>query len=139
MSCQLIGLARLGRDAELRYTNAGEPVANLSLAFNWGRKGEDGKRPTTWVEAALWGKLAEAIAQYLLKGTSAFVVLDDVHIETFHRRDGGDGHKLVGRVSTIEMAGAATQAHPQQTTKPAGNPKPQTGTRFDDMDDDIPF
>ena len=45
---QLIGLARLGRDAEIRFTNDGEPVASLSLAFEHGRRGTDGKRTTQW-------------------------------------------------------------------------------------------
>ena len=39
----LTGLARIGKDAELRYTASNEPVANISLAFNYGRKGEDRK------------------------------------------------------------------------------------------------
>ena len=34
----LTGLARIGKDAGLRYTASNEPVANLSLAFNYGRK-----------------------------------------------------------------------------------------------------
>lgn len=145
MACQLIGLARLGRDAELRYTQSGDPVAALSLAFTYGRKGEDGKRPSQWVDAAIWGKLAEAITPYLKKGGSVFVVLDDVHIETFQKRDGGEGHKLAGRVSTIELAGGTQQPQaPAASQRPASRPAPQrasqpTGTGFDDMDDDIPF
>lgn len=143
MSCQLIGLARLGRDAELRYTQSGDPVAALSLAFSYGRKGEDGKRPTQWVDAAIWGKLAEAITPYLTKGAAVFVVLDDVHIETFQKRDGGEGHKLAGRVSTIELAGVPQAQDPKPAPKPAPASKPaprqQTGTGFDDMDDDIHF
>ena len=51
----LTGLARIGKDAELRYTASNEPVANISLAFNYGRKGDDGKRPTQWIEASMWG------------------------------------------------------------------------------------
>ena len=39
------GLARLGRDAEIRTTSQGESVATLALAFSYGRKGSDGKRP----------------------------------------------------------------------------------------------
>lgn len=143
MSCQLIGLARLGRDAELRYTQSGDPVAALSMAFSYGRKGEDGKRPTQWVDAAIWGKLAEAITPYLTKGAAVFVVLDDVHIETFQKRDGGEGHKLAGRVSTIELAGVPQAQDPKPAPKPAPASKPaprqQTGTGFDDMVDDIPF
>jgi len=142
---QLFGLARLGRDAEVRYTTDGQPVANLSLAFNYGRKGEDGKRPTQWVEGALWGKLAEAIGAYLTKGTSVAITLDDVHIETFERSDGSSGHKLVGRVSAIELAGggdrgaAAPPPAQRPAAKPAQKPAPRAPTGFDDMDDDIPF
>ena len=38
------GLARLGRDAEIRTTSQGESVATLALAFSYGRKGSDGNR-----------------------------------------------------------------------------------------------
>ena len=64
----MIGLARLGRDAEIRTTSQGDSVATLALAFSYGRKGSDGNRPTQWVDAALWGKRAEALAPYLTKG-----------------------------------------------------------------------
>ena len=59
------GLARLGRDAELRTTQTGESVARLSLAFSYGKKGADGKRPTEWVEGSLWGQRAQALAPHL--------------------------------------------------------------------------
>lgn len=99
----LTGLARIGKDAELRYTASNEPVANLSLAFNYGRKGDDGKRPTQWIEASMWGKRAESLAPHLLKGKQVDVVLEEPHIETFEGRN-GTGHKLVGRVLSIEFA-----------------------------------
>ena len=138
---QLFGLARLGRDAELRTTAQGEHVAGLSLAFSYGRKGQDGKRPTQWVDGALWGKLAEAISPYLVKGSSVSVTLDDVHIETFRKADGTDGIKLAGRVSSIELAGGNQTA---QAPRAAPTPRPQpkaapAGSGFDDMNDDIPF
>ena len=82
------GLARLGRDAEIRTTSQGESVATLALAFSYGRKGSDGNRPTQWVDAALWGKRAEALAPYLLKGGLVSVSLEDVHIETFEGKNG---------------------------------------------------
>lgn len=150
MACQLIGLARLGRDAELRYTTDNTPVASLSLAFSYGRKGENDKRPTQWVDASMWGKLAESLCEYLLKGSAVFVVLDDVHIQTFQLREGGEGHKLVGKVATIELAGGGQQSRapapaPAPASRPASRSAPQrqappkTNTGFDDMDDDIPF
>ena len=78
---KMIGLARLGRDAEVRTTSQGESVATLALAFSYGRKGSDGKRPTQWVDGALWGKRAEALAPYLLKGGLVSVLLEEVHLE----------------------------------------------------------
>ncbi len=140
------GLGRVGRDVELRYTPDGSAVANVSLAFNWGKKGDDGKRSTTWVDAALWNKQAEALAAHLIKGTAVAVTLSDVHIETFQARDGTPGSKIVARVDSLEFAGggqqqgAAPAQAPARAPAPAPRPAaPKTATGFDDMDDDIPF
>lgn len=143
---QGFGRAILGRTVELRYTPDGTPVANLSLAFSYGRKGEDGKKPTTWVDASLWGKQAEALAPYLVKGQSLAVVVEDLHVETFKRQDGTLGSKIAGRVLSIEFAAPAPRqegdapAPPAKPTvqKPAAKPA-AAPTGFDDMDDDIPF
>lgn len=139
---QLFGLARLGRDAEVRFTTGGDPVASLSLAFSYGRKGDDGKRPTQWVDGALWGKLAEALAPYLLKGSQVSVTVDDIHIEHFRKSDGTPAVKLAGRVTSIELAAAGgdRQAAPPPPTVKRPAPAPaSTGTSFDDLDSDIPF
>lgn len=142
----ITGLARIGKDAELRYTSNNEAVINISLAFNYGRKDTDGKRPTQWVEASLWGKRAETLAPYLLKGKQVDVVLEEPHIETFEGKN-GTGHKFVGRVLTIEFASdgqrqdGQQQSAPaqQQRQAPAPRPQQQAGG-FGDFDDmDIPF
>lgn len=135
------GLARLGRDAEIRTTSQGESVATLALAFSYGRKGGDGKRPTQWVDAALWGKRAEALAPYLLKGGLVSVSLEDVHIETFDGKN-GPGSKLAARVVDVELAStkqdsAAPAPAPRAAPRPA--PAPAGGHGFEDMDSDIPF
>lgn len=138
---QAFGLARLGRDAALRSTPQGDQVATLSLAFAFGRKGQDGKRPVQWVEGALWGKRAEALQPYLTKGSQVAVTLEDVHIQTFKRQDGAECFKLVGRVEALDLAGGAPQAPaaPPPAPRPAPKPPGSAGSGFDDMDDDIPF
>lgn len=140
---QGFGLARLGRDCEVRFTSSGEAVANLSLAFTYGKKGDDGKRPTQWVDASLWGKRAEALSPYLLKGGLISVTLEDVHIETYKGAN-GEGHKLAARVVNIELAGGgekqAASPAPRQQRPAANQPAsgaPTTGTGFDDLDGDI--
>lgn len=133
------GLARLGRDAELRYTSNGDTVATLALAFTRRVKGE---KLTQWVDGALWGKRAESLAPYLLKGGLVAVTLEDVHIETFTSQK-GDGHKLAGRVIDVELAGGGERtAAPAPRQAPAPRPAPATapmGSGFDDLDSDIPF
>lgn len=141
---QLIGLCRLGRDAEVKYTQGGKAVANLSLAFNYGLKDANGKNPSQWIDASLWGDRAEKLSQYLTKGTHLYVILTDPHIETFTKRDGGDGFKLAAMVNVIEFAGSKQEA--KQETQAAERPrpsapetKPSLPGNVQDMDDDIPF
>ena len=57
---------RLGKDAQLRRTQAGDPVLGFSVAVDH-RAGRE--KHTMWFECAVWGKRAEALEQYLTKGT----------------------------------------------------------------------
>jgi len=140
---QLFGMARLGRDAELRYTQDGTAVASLALAFDYGKRGQDGRRPTQWVEASIWRQRAESLAPHLLKGTRLSVVVDDVHVETFQKNDGTQGVKLVGVVSTIEFGGSpqATGQTPQPTQQRQAAPQQSrpAPASLADMSDDVPF
>lgn len=145
----LTGLFTLGRDAELRSTNNGDQVATLALAYNYGRKGQDGKQPTQWVDAALWGDRAAKTVEYLTKGKQINAVLSDVHIQTFRKSDGSDGFKLAARVNDFEFArgprqeNAAPPAQAPQRRAPAPAPaQRRSGSGFDDMSsdlEDIPF
>lgn len=131
MSVKLIGVARLGQDAELRHLANGTAVCNLSLAYNFGKKAVDGKRPSQWVEAALFGERAESLAKFLVKGTSLFIDLRDVHVETYQKRDGSSGSKLTGLVDSLEFAG----------NRPGNDAPSKPARKSSDFDDesDIPF
>lgn len=136
------GLARIGKDAEVRFTPGGTAVANVSLAFTYGKKGEDGKRPTQWVDASIWGQRAEPMAPYLLKGKQIVAYLEDVHLQTYTKGDGTQNTKMVARLADLEFVSDGSDHKPTQKpqneaqSRPA--PAPQ-GSGFDDMDDDIPF
>jgi single-strand DNA-binding protein len=152
----LTGLMRLGRDAELRYLADSTAVANLSLAYNYGRKGQDGNRPTQWIEAAIFGKQAEALSQYLLKGTLHSFILNDVRIEEYQKKDGSAGTKLAARVQDVELGprqGGNSESMPAQNSAGSANsrsggfennpprerkPQPQSQS-FDDLESDLPF
>ena len=72
---KVILVGRLGRDPEVRYTGAGQAVANFSLATDESYRDRNGERQkrTEWHKIVLWGKQAEIAQQYLKKGSLIFV------------------------------------------------------------------
>ena len=72
---KVILVGNLGRDAELRYTPGGSPVATLNLATTeiWNDKGGQRQEKTEWHRVVLWGKTAESLNEYLTKGKQIYV------------------------------------------------------------------
>jgi len=138
----LIDVGRIGRDAEVRYTPSGDAVANLAIACDYGRKGPDGKRPTQWVDATLWGKQAEALAPYLVKGQQVYFQMEDAHIETYEKTGGTQGVKLTGRIGSLKLVGSApqaTQGQQRSQQRQATPQQPQQTPDYGEFEDDIPF
>ena len=133
------GLARIGKDAEVRYTPGSTAVANVSLAFTYGKKGEDGKRPTQWVDASLWGQRAEGMEPYLLKGKQIVAYLEDVHLQTYTKGDGTTNTKMVARLADLEFVSDGSDHKPTQKPQSAPQSKPTQDSGFDDFPDDVPF
>jgi single-strand DNA-binding protein len=63
----LVLVGRLVEDSELRFTKDGTPVSKFRIANNYyqGKGKEDG---VSFFDVTLWGKQAEALNPYLLKG-----------------------------------------------------------------------
>ena len=140
----LTGLFTLGRDAETRVTQNGTTVITLAVAYNYGRKGDDGKRPSQWVRASMFGKQAEALIPYLTKGKQVSLVIRDLHIATFQKQDGSTGTSLEGVADFDDFArkpkeaGDAPAPAPKPAPRPA--PPPSAGSGFDEFDGaDVPF
>ena len=140
----LTGLFTLGRDAETRVTQNGTTVITLAVAYNYGRKGDDGKKPSQWVRASIFGKQAEALIPYLTKGKQVSLVIRDLHIATFQKQDGSTGTSLEGVADFDDFArkpkeaGDAPAPAPKPAPRPA--PPPSAGSGFDEFDSsDVPF
>ena len=63
--CEILG--RLGQDPELRYTQSGTAVVNLSVATD-DYRGPNQDTETDWHRVTVWGKSAEAVNNYVSKG-----------------------------------------------------------------------
>ena len=134
-------LVRLGRDAEVRYTPKGDPVASLAMVYDVGFG--DSKRGQ-WIDGTLWGKRAESLGPYLTKGTQVVLYADDVELEQFMKKDGTPGAKLKCRVSDLSLISGQSQQAPQQQRQQqqqqqARQQAPQQQQGQGEEFEDIPF
>ncbi len=74
MSPQII-VGNLGRDPDMRYTPAGKPVTDFSVAVNRQFTGANGQavKDVVWFRVSTWGKQAEICNQHLKKGAKVLV------------------------------------------------------------------
>ena len=127
-------MGNITRDIELRYTPKGTAVADIGLAVNRVRTGENGERieETTFVDVTLWGRTAEVAHQYAGKGHPLFVE-GRLHMDTWvDKATGGNRSKLKVVADNIQLMGtrsSAGNAAPQQQTAPQQQPyaQPQGG------------
>jgi single-strand DNA-binding protein len=68
-------IGHLGQDPEIRYTPAGLPVVNFSVATDEAYLDKEGKRQerAEWHRIVVIGKLAVTCNEYLKKGRQVFV------------------------------------------------------------------
>ena len=70
----IVIMGRLARDPELRYTQAGTPVASFRLAVERDFKDKGtGERITDWIDVTAWSYTAEFVSKYFTKGRVAVV------------------------------------------------------------------
>lgn len=91
-------VGNLGRDPELRYTPAGQPVTDLSVATKETWKDQAGEKQdrTTWWKISVWGKQAETCNQFLTKGSRVLVEGtirgdENGNPRTYQKKDGTTG------------------------------------------------
>ena len=156
---KVILVGNLGRDPEIRRTQDGRPIAQLSVATseNWRDKttGER-KEKTEWHRVVIFSEgLAKIAEQYLKKGSKVYL---EGALQTRKWQD-KDGHYkyttevvLQGFNSTLTMldgkGGGAGGSAESSEDFGSGGPAPaaarerkpaMAGGGRDDMDDEIPF
>ena len=103
---KVILVGNLGRDAEIRYTSGGTAVATLSLATTdvWTDKGGQRQEKTEWHRVVLWGKTAETLQEYLLKGRQIYVE-GRLQTRQWDDRDGNKRYTTETRADRVVLLG----------------------------------
>lgn len=159
-------MGRLGRDPEVRYTQAGRPVASFSLAVDRDFKDKaSGERVTDWIPVVAWEARAKFVQQYFRKGQlavvegrlqirdwtdkdggkrrSAEVIADQVYFGDSKRDSDGGGYSNAGYASGGGYSGGyAAPSAPAPSAAPSGYGVPSGGDQFAELSDDdgeLPF
>ena len=140
---KVILVGNLGRDAEIRHTSGGTAVATLSLATTdvWTDKGGQRQEKTEWHRVVLWGKTAETLQEYLLKGRQIYVE-GRLQTRQWDDRDGNKRYTTETRADRVVLlggrgsggGGGGDASRNDDTGRPAGSGEPSELT-----EDDIPF
>ena len=105
---RIILIGNLGKDAELRATPGGKSVATTSIAINDpAKKDESGNPGTEWYRLKIWGKTADNISKFLLKGKQVYVE-GRLSIQTWKDREGKDRYTPEVSVDQILLLGSAS-------------------------------
>ena len=123
----------LGRDAEVRFLANGDAVCSFSLADSQGKD-----KATIWWSASLFGKRAESLAPYLLKG-GAVTVSGNVSEREWNDKDGQKRKSMDIRVSDVALQGGRKDEAPRAAPQAARAPEPRGTFQTNDDFDNIPF
>ena len=121
---KVIILGRLGGDPETRYLPSGDAVCNFSVATSekWKDKstGEQQER-TEWHRCSAFGRTAEVIAEYFLKGSEIYLE-GKLQTRKWQAQDGTDKYSTEIRVDSFSFTGGSTQPDDGgQSTRGADN------------------
>jgi single-strand DNA-binding protein len=120
-------VGRIGQDAELKHLANGTGVVNFSVATS--KRLKDDKEETQWHRCTLYGKLADAISQYLKKGTQVYLEGETRH-RKYTTKAGVEAYVTEVIVEKMELLGGKPKA--------AQEMKPEDDT-YSGPSGDIPF
>lgn len=141
-------IGNLAADSELKVTQGGTSVLKFRMGCSesYTDKAGEKQQKTEWVSCVLWGKVADSLHRYLLKGKQVFVE-GKLQTTSWEDKDGTKRYKTEVNVASIKLlgSGGASERRPPRED-PSDPPKPDNRRTFDYdedgnavTDDDLPF
>jgi single-strand DNA-binding protein len=148
---KVILIGRLGRDAEIKYTPNGTPVANFSIATDESFKDRNGeqKNRTEWHNIVAYRRLAEICGEYLTKGKLVYIE-GSIHSRQWEDKNTGAKRtayeivafrmQMLGSKADSERASAAAAAPSRAAGEEPSAPAAAEPSQEPEItDEDIPF
>jgi single-strand DNA-binding protein len=137
-------IGNLGNDPELRSTQSGSAVANITLATSesWrDKETQETKERVEWHRVIFFGRLAEVVNEYLRKGSQVYVE-GRIQTRKWQDKDGNDRYTTEIVANEMQMLGSrGTNSEPSASPQPASpsQTSSQGSIANEPFDDDIPF
>ena len=110
---QVTLVGRLTRDPELKWTQDGKGVANVTLAVTRHYKSASGDIEADFVHCTLWGKTAENTAQYCRKG-SVIGVTGRIQTRNYENQEGKRVYITEVVAEGVRFLSAKPHKYPQE-------------------------
>ena len=121
-----VGIGRLVRDPEVRYTQSGKAVCRFTLAID--RRG-NGEKQADFIQCVAWEKIAEVISQYTGEGRK-IAVEGRIQTRSYDAQDGNKRYVTEVVVQSMEFCDSKGGQQLSDAKEFGGTTVP---------DDDIPF
>jgi single-strand DNA-binding protein len=130
-------IGAVGQEPETRFTAAGMAIASFSLATSTKQKDKD--EITQWHNCVAFGKLAEIVQQYVVKGSKLY--LDGAIQYQTYEKDGEKRYATKIVVNDISMLSPASGSAPngEQKARSTARPASAKPAQEEFEDSDIPF
>lgn len=138
---KVILIGHLGRDPEIRYSQDGAAITNVTIATSesWKDKSGEKQEKTEWHRVVFFGKLAEIAGEYLKKGSLVYVE-GQLRTRKWQNKDGVDQYTTEINAREMKMLGGRVDKPADGTTyAQASQSAAKPGGSIADMEDDIPF
>ena len=136
-SVNLVG--RLTRDAELRYSSSGMGICKFSIAVNRSvKKNDRWQDEASFFDCTVFGKTAENIKQYLVKGQQ--VCINGELVQNRWEKDGKQMSRVEINVNHVQLIGGKSDKPERQNADLPNTPEnfvDDSAGFFDDSQ--IPF
>ena len=126
----------LARDAKINSTEKCDSVGSFSVGV---KSGYGDKAVTNWINCSLWGKRADSLAPYLMKGQGV-AISGELSLRKYKSKDGTEGASMEVRVADVTLIGNKEDRAPM-TPQMASKSMSKADGGFDAFDEDniIPF
>ena len=123
-----VGIGRLTRDPNVKYTQSGKTYASFTLAIDRRKSGDD-KQQADFIQCVAWEKMAEVISQYVSRGQK-IAVEGRIQTRSYDAQDGTKRYVTEVVVQSMEFCDSKGGQQLSDAKEFGGTTVP---------DEDIPF